>query len=110
MTIAKSLTHDLDSIRAIVFREGDFYVAQCLELDISTQARDLDAVLERLDLTIEAECAMCIERGQKPFEGICAAPNYYHELWEKRTVKLARVHVPIDKHFPRVEAALAKAA
>lgn len=107
MSKAHSLANGLDSVRAIVFREGDMYVAQCLELDICAQARDVASVLDRLDLTIEAECAMRVEGGKEPFDGICPAPNYFHDLWEKRSVNLTRVNVPINQHLPRVEAALA---
>lgn len=31
-------------IRAIVFKEGDFYVAQCLEYDISAQSETIEGL------------------------------------------------------------------
>jgi hypothetical protein len=65
--------------------------------------------LERLDLTIDAECAMSRENGEEPFERIAPAPNYFHDLWEKRLVTLTHVHVPVRQHF-EIEVALAKAA
>ncbi len=77
------------------------------ELDISAQARDIEAVLDRLELTIEAERAMSLEAGGEEFDGICAAPNYFHELWDKLSLTLNGVNVPVES---RLEFALATAA
>ncbi len=110
MTTATSHNGDLEQLRVVVYREGDMYIAQCLELDIATQARDLDTLLERLDLTIDAECAASTERGETPFKGIAPAPNYFHGLWEKRSVSLTHLRFPVAEHFRKVEVVLAKAA
>ena len=90
-------TANLDTLRVIVFREDGMYVAQCLEHDISTQAVDIDTLLDRLELTVEAECEMARERAEKPFENIAPAPNYFHGLWEKGSVSLSRLNevVPV---------------
>lgn len=101
---------DLEQLRVVVYRDGDMYIAQCLEMDIATQARDLDTLLERLDLTIDAECASSKERGESPFKGIAPAPNYFHGLWEKRSVSLKHLRFPVAEHFGNVEVVLAKAA
>jgi hypothetical protein len=100
---------DETHIRAIVFQEGDMYVAQCLEYDIATQAKDLDALIDRLDLTIEAVCEECSLRSKEPHELIGPAPNYYHSLWEKRSLALGRVNVPTQASVS-VEVGFAKAA
>lgn len=95
-------------IRAIVYREGDVYVAQCIEYDIATQASDIETLLDRLELTIEAEFEACEEAGKAPKECICPAPVYYHELWGARTYKIDRVNVS-SPLYP-IDVALAKAA
>lgn len=97
------------NLRVVVYREGDVYIAQCLEMDIATQARDLDTLLERLDLTIDAECAMSVERNGGPFDGIPPAPNYFHGLWEKRSMSLTHLHFPVHNHL-NIQVAYAKAA
>lgn len=61
MATAQSAHEGLKEVRVVVFREEDMYVAQCLEFDIATQAHDIEGVLDRLDLTIEAECQMSME-------------------------------------------------
>ena len=74
-----------NQIRAILFKEGDLWVAQCLEFDIGAQARDLDELRGRLMLAIEAERRESIERCGEAFSGISAAPPHFHDLWEKRS-------------------------
>jgi hypothetical protein len=103
---ATSLAGDLEHLRVVVYRDGDLYMAQGLEVDIATQSKDIPSLLVRLDLTIEAECAMSKERGGEPFSGIGPAPNYFHGLWE-RSVSLKHVLFPIGHHFGSVEVALA---
>ncbi|WP_316205918.1 hypothetical protein [Bradyrhizobium sp. SZCCHNR3058] len=109
MTAAKSANGDLEHLRVIVYREGDLYVAQGIDHDIATQAPDIPTLLERLDLTIEAECAMSRDKHSEPFAGIAPAPNYFHALWNKRSVSLHHMEVPVGHHF-KVEVALANAA
>ena len=109
MTVATASNGELEHLRVIVYREGDVYVAQCLEHDIATQGPDIPAALERLDLTIDAECAISKEAGGKAFDRIPSAPNYFHTLWDKRSMTLTHVHLPVGHHF-EMEVAYAKAA
>jgi hypothetical protein len=85
----------MDSLRVVVFREEDLYVAQCLEHDISVQAQDLNALMDRLDLALEAECALSAERSGGTLEHIAPAPNYFHALWDKGSLAIRRLNVPI---------------
>jgi hypothetical protein len=109
MATATSGNADMEHIRVIVYPEGDLFVAQCLEVDIATQARDIPTLLERLDLTIDAECSLSRDNGAEALNRIAPAPNYFHELWEKRSVTLSHLHIPVRQHF-EIEVALAKAA
>jgi hypothetical protein len=52
---------------------------------------------------------MSRENGEEPFKRIAPAPNYFHDLWEKRAVTLTHLHVPVRQHL-EIEVALAKAA
>jgi hypothetical protein len=71
-------------IRVLVSKEGDQWVAQCLEYDIGAQAPDLDQLRNRLIATIEDEFEESMRRHGKPFVGIDKAPSYFYEQWEKR--------------------------
>ena len=97
------------AIRAIVFKEADMYVAQCLEYDIAAQAPDLQSLFPRLELTVEAEFAMCEADGKPARECIVPAPTYYHDLWKAKSASITptNVAVPGGLHF---EYALAAAA
>jgi hypothetical protein len=110
MATAQSAPDGLKEVRVVVFREEDMYVAQCLEFDIATQAPDIEAVLDRLDLTIEAECQMSMEANGKPFDGIAPAPVHFHHLWEKGSVAITRKNVSLESHLPSYNVVLAKAA
>jgi hypothetical protein len=106
MTAATGSNGELEHIRVIVYREGEVYVAQCLEHDIATQGSDITGVLARLELTIDAECAVSKEAGGQAFDNIPAAPNYFHTLWDKRSLTLTHVKMPVGHHY-RMEVALA---
>ena len=110
MATAQSPREGLKEVRVVVFREEDMYVAQCLEFDIATQAPDIEGVLDRLDLTIEAECQMSKEATGEPFSGIPPAPVYFHHLWEKGSVAITRKNLSVERHFPPFNVVLAKAA
>jgi len=94
-------------VRVVVFEEGDSYVAQCLEHDIAAQAGDIESVLDRLELTIEAELAM---RGQQDLRGISPAPAYYRDLWDRKSLKIERVNVSLDRCIPKFDVGFARAA
>ena len=68
-------------IRAIVFKDGDAWVAQCLEYDIGAQAATVEELDELLDLTIRAELQASIEVNGEPFKGIPPAPKFFFDMW-----------------------------
>ncbi len=71
-------------IRAIIFREGDLWVAQCVEYDIGAQGRTLPEVTKRLELTVELELEESIRRHGAPFRGVPAAPSSVGDMWESQ--------------------------
>jgi hypothetical protein len=78
------MKQESDGIRAVIFQDGDLWVAQCLEYDIGAQAHDLDTVRRRLGLAIEIEQRTSMEVHGKEFAGIDRAPTCFFEMWEKR--------------------------
>jgi hypothetical protein len=72
-------------LRAVIFQDGDMWVAQCLEYDIGAQAHDLDTVRRRLDVAIEIERLTSLEIHGRDFAGIDEAPAHFFEMWEKRS-------------------------
>ncbi len=72
-------------IRVVTFKEGDVWVAQCLEYDIAAHAPDLDTLHARLLITIDADRQESIKRHGKPFAGIDPATRHFHEMWERQS-------------------------
>ena len=64
------------TIRIVAFKEGDAWVAQCLEHDVCAQAGDLDTVRARIEVAIEAE---------SPLDKLPKAPAHFFELWERKS-------------------------
>ena len=93
MSTAKAPNGDETHVRAIVFKECDGYIAQCLEYDICAQAPDITSLLDRFEMTVEAEFSECHRRGKEARDCIPPAPQLYWQLWDKRSVLLQRIAV-----------------
>lgn len=74
-----------EQVRAVIYQEGDMWVAQCLEYDISVQAADLEMLAKRLRVALTVECRESMARNGEAFKGIDPAPKYFHELFDKTT-------------------------
>ena len=80
MTKAKN-----DTLRVVVFKEGDIWIAQALEHDICAQGADLDAVTERLQEAVAAEIGLAIANGEDPLADIQPAPSNFFRMWDERS-------------------------
>lgn len=69
-------------VRVVVFEEGEYYIAQCLEYDICTQAKSLKELQKRFALNFFSNIAVCLELGRAPLAGIPKAPKRYWEMFE----------------------------
>ena len=76
------------TIRVVVFKDNDVWVAQCLEYDIGAQADSIDALTARLNAVLKAEFKESMERHEMPFAGIAPAPQRFQMMWEHRTRSL----------------------
>lgn len=70
------------NIRVVVFKDGDAWVAHCVEFDIAAQASDLASLKRRLQATIELDLKVSMDRSGVPFGGIGRAPQYIEEMWD----------------------------
>jgi hypothetical protein len=66
----------MSTVRIITFKEGDIWVAQCLEHDVCVQAGDLDSLRTRMEMALKAE---------SPLDKLPKAPAHFFELWEKKS-------------------------
>lgn len=77
-------------IRAIALQEDGWWVAQCLEYDIATQARTLVDLERDLLQMIETHILIGRERGRPPFENIGRAPDRFWKMWDEAEFRLEK--------------------
>lgn len=75
-------TTNKDSIRVIAYREGDAWIAQCLEHDISAQGADFQSAMRRLTATVNAECRYTLEKHGEEFANIDPAPKQFERMFD----------------------------
>ena len=66
-----------EKLRIVVIKDGEMFVAQCLDYDICTQAADIDTLRDRMDCLIQVE----LESSQ----AIDTAPERFHMMWDTTT-------------------------
>lgn len=66
-------------IRAVIFRENDVWVAQCLEHDLGTQANTIEMLHQRLDTTLIAT----LRENGGSFTTIPETPAYFGSMWQR---------------------------
>lgn len=70
-------------IRAVVFKEGEHWVAQCLEYRYAIQTRRLEDMPRVLRECLTAMILISRELGVEPFHGYEPAPRRYWEMYER---------------------------
>jgi hypothetical protein len=78
-------------IRAVVFRAGEWWVAQCLEYDLATQARRLEDLPRELRRLLNVQILASLESGIEPFEGFSKAPTRFWKMYENAKSKVESV-------------------
>ena len=68
-------------IKAVVFKEGDWWVAQCLEHDIAAQAKTPKDLAYEIQRAIIGHIIVSKEEGLTPFEDLPRAPEKYWQLF-----------------------------
>lgn len=81
-TMATTVAKMESSLKGVIFRRGEWLVAQILEHDIATQARGIDDLLADIQRILQAHLVIAREHGKEPFQSIPAAPSRYWHLFE----------------------------
>jgi hypothetical protein len=66
----------MNTVRIVTFKEGEIWVAQCLEHDVCVQAADLATLGSRIEMALQAE---------SPLDKLPQAPAHFFELWDKKS-------------------------
>jgi hypothetical protein len=70
-------------IRAVLFQEEGWWVAQCLDYDIAAQARTQADLLYELERILIGYLVISSEKGLRPFERLPQAPRRYWVMYEQ---------------------------
>jgi hypothetical protein len=76
-------------IRAVVFREGDWWIIQLLEYDLATQVRRLEDVPDTFRRLLVGQLEANASLGVEPFHGFTKAPRRFWEMYEKARTLVA---------------------
>lgn len=77
------------ALRVVVFQEGPFVCAQCLEYDIAAQAKTLEDCLYELERLVIGHIAIAVENGLEPFQNLKSAPARFWQWFEESKIPLA---------------------
>jgi hypothetical protein len=72
------------TLRVVMFKDGDLWVAQCLEHDIGAQATTFDELKTNFNAVLRAELKESAEHHQPPLADIPPAPERFHTMWHHR--------------------------
>ena len=70
-------------LHAVVFQEGDWWIAQILEHNLATAARGLEAIPAELERFLTVQIVGSLEAGIEPFEDLPRAPQRFWDLYEQ---------------------------
>jgi hypothetical protein len=90
------MSAEQEKIRVVAFKDGDAWVAQCLEYDIGAQGTDLDDVFGRLLIAVQIDRETSVSIHGAPFAGINKAPQYFFDKWDQSSKQLAPTVKIID--------------
>lgn len=77
---------DSTAIRVVVFKDGDHYVAQALEVDVAAQGFTPEEAPRRLGVALDAEARDAQAEGRDLFD-IGPAPETMRILYENQVVR-----------------------
>jgi hypothetical protein len=75
-------------LRIVIFQEGEWLCAHCLEYDFATQAKNLEGLRYDLERMIVGHIAVSLENGLKPFRNARRAPEKYWTMFRRSKISL----------------------
>ncbi|HEV2856012.1 MAG TPA: hypothetical protein VHC97_24710 [Thermoanaerobaculia bacterium] len=73
------------SIRAVVYQDGEWWIAQCLEYDLCTSAKDRGKLTRKLASQLRLQIVLDLAKGKKPFQDLPRAPQRFWEMYSGST-------------------------
>ncbi|WP_319771946.1 hypothetical protein [Breoghania sp.] len=75
-----------NSIRYVIYQEGEFHIAQGLELDICVQGCSAEEAHQRFAVALRAEISEATSNGEDIFATIGPAPSFIHAMFDNERV------------------------
>jgi hypothetical protein len=91
-----------NTIHAVALHRGEWWVVQCLEYDIATQARTLDGLLVELEQILAGYVTVGRREGRDLFAEMPKAPKRFWDLYERARTKLEPVE-PVPVPYPEAQ-------
>jgi hypothetical protein len=92
---------DEHKIHVVIFRNGEWLIAQCLEHDIATQAHDVKDLLHEVERILSAHILVADQDGSEPFANIPKAPRRFWQMYKDATARLEPIRdieLPSARH------------
>lgn len=70
-------------IHAVVFLEGELWVAQCLEVDLAISSRQREQLPRLVRNQLRGQVELDRRRGRRPFSSLRPAPPIFHTLYQE---------------------------
>ena len=78
----------IPTLSVLVFQEGEWLCARCLEHDLAVQAKTLPSLHARLHRMIVGHVAVRLAHGLQPFEDLPPAPWKYRVMFNRSKITL----------------------
>jgi predicted RNase H-like HicB family nuclease len=75
-------------LRVVIFQEGEWLCAHCLEHNFATQAKTLEDLRYAIERMIVGHIAISLANGVKPFKNRRRAPAKYWDLFRRSKISL----------------------
>ena len=100
------------TIRAVVFREGNWWIIHFLEYDLATAVRRLEEVPNEVKRFLMVQIAASLECGITPFHGFSPAPRRYWKMFEAAETRIDTVQLELPPGLesgpePRIDTRIA---
>jgi hypothetical protein len=82
------------NISAVLFQEGEWWTAQCLEYDIAAQAKTLPELRHELERVIVSHLVVSDELGRPAFANIGPAPQRFWKMYASSNMRLETEEMP----------------
>jgi len=71
------------TIRAVVFENRGWRVAQCLEADLCSSAKDRKELIRKLTVQLRGQITLDLAKGRKPFGSLPRAPQKFWDMYSQ---------------------------